>query len=78
MFKPHIVEFNNGKFAIRAKHDFFHWKYYDNQKPIKDDSWWYDEKFSYRFLFDTKEEAEKVLNELLNKNKPLKVVKVYK
>ena len=38
-FKPHIVEYTNGTFAVR-KLTVFGWAYYDNQKVKRDDYWW--------------------------------------
>jgi len=79
-FRPHIVEFGNGKFAVRRL-SFPSWKYYDNQKSSKDDYWWngFSESSRKFFEVDTLEVAQMLL-EMVNLRKQVnssKVVKVY-
>jgi hypothetical protein len=58
VFKPHIVEFYDNKFAIR-RYTFIHgWQYYDNQKMGLDNYWWQNSVRSHRWVvFDTMQEA---------------------
>jgi hypothetical protein len=79
-FRAHIVEFGNGKFAVR-KFSFPYWKYYDNQKASKEDYWWngFTETSRKFFEVDTLEIAQTLL-EMLELRKQVtsgKVVKVY-
>ena len=81
-FKPHIVQFTDGKFAVR-RHCLIGWGY--KQKPafrnngslipIGEDAWWYIFNFAKEQCFvNTYEEAVFILN---NFNiPPNKVVKV--
>ena len=61
-FKPHIVEFSNGMFAVR-KFSFPFWHYYDNQKMKKDDYWWHgaSETAAKYYQVDTLEMAQTLL-----------------
>lgn len=61
-FRPHIVEFENGKFAVR-KLKFLWWHYYDNQKHKKEDYWWlsFDEDCRRWYQVDTLEMAQTLL-----------------
>ena len=61
-FRPHIVEFENGKFAVR-KLKFLWWHYYDNQKHKKEDYWWWstDEDCRRWYQVDTLEMAQTLL-----------------
>jgi len=59
-FKPHIVEFANGKFAVR-KLTMSGWKFYDSQRVKEDDYWWWDNVHNKWFQVDTKEMAQSLL-----------------
>ena len=61
-FKPHIVEFDNGTFAVRRSRVLY-WEYYDNQKIRPSTYWWTNltegnEKY---YLLDTLELAQTLL-----------------
>lgn len=78
-FKPHIVEFASGKFAIRKF--TWCWKYYDNQRGKSDEYWWFDpnSEFKHRYEVDSIEIATTLL-EICNLRKTIqsrKVLKVY-
>jgi hypothetical protein len=38
-FKPHVVQFNNGKFGLRKYQMFTGWRYYDQTR--NPEFWWY-------------------------------------
>lgn len=73
--RPHIVEFTNGKFAIRKFVLPLGWQYYDNQALGKDTHWWSQPKHSEWFLMPTLDKAQCLLATL--NNPPLQVKKVY-
>lgn len=78
-FRPHIVEFDSGIFAVRRLR-IFGWEYYDNQKIRKDDYWWTpfaDQKAKQYYLVDTLEMAQTLL-EMLKLRKTIKSTKVRK
>lgn len=82
-FRAHIVEFNNGKFAVRRLR--LGYQYYDNQKIGKDkdnDYWWnsYTEGNNRYFLLDTLEGAKLVLEmyQLRTVIKSRQVTRIYK
>jgi hypothetical protein len=81
-FKPHIVEFASGKFAVR-KFKFPFWRYYDNQtsKLNNKDYWWSDleNNLRHRYEVDTLEMAQ-ILLEMCQLRKTIqskKILKVY-
>jgi hypothetical protein len=70
--KPHIVELESGKFAVR-KLTGFGWGFYDNQRWGHCEIWWSNShKFIQWFECDTLEQAHVALKS----TKPLKVKKV--
>ena len=80
-FKPHIVEFDSGTFAVR-KLGRIGWYYYDNQKVKKDDYWWTPmagDNASRYYVVDSLDMA-KTLLEMLQLRKVIssnKVRKIY-
>lgn len=65
-FKPHVIEFENGKYAIRKYN--FGWTYLDNNKVKSADSgtyWWhnYTEGAHVYFTYPNSVEAFDRLNE---------------
>ena len=76
-FKPHIVQFANGKFAVRKWGGV--WKYKETNTFGTDEIHWWNfynnvEKFC---MVDTFEEAVVLLDKKHVKVDPTKVVKVY-
>ena len=58
-FKPHIVQFPNGKYAIR-KYGFPFWDYLDSSDL---NYWWSTSSFVYKYCtFNTLEAAKKALD----------------
>jgi hypothetical protein len=80
IFRPHIVEFANGKFAVR-KFSFPFFKYYDNQKASTEDYWWNGITQSSRKFFEVDNLlVAKTLLEMIELRKQVgsnKVVKVH-
>lgn len=63
-FKPHIVEFENGKFAVR-KSALFHWLYKGHTlfTTEKEEHWWFLHEYVVKHcMVNTLEEARTVLN----------------
>lgn len=58
-FKPHIVEFHSGKFAVRRRKSLFAFQYYDAKEPFSFARW--EERHLKWCYVDTLEEAEKLL-----------------
>lgn len=57
-FKPHIVEFTDGTFAVR-KSSLVYWSYYSKRCV----EWWSCEEYVQKYCrVDTLEEAKSVLN----------------
>jgi hypothetical protein len=82
-FKPHIVEFESSKFAVR-KWDNFGWVYKEHTTYEKETriSWWMDYGCAQRWCFvDSLQEAVALLNKTWDKNKEkinsMKVVEVH-
>lgn len=72
-FKPHIVEFQNGKFAVR-RYEFLCWTYKGHTIfPRESEShWWFVHEYVVKHcMVDTLEEAKVVMN--LEKPKVKKV-----
>lgn len=78
-FKPHIVEFDNGTFAVR-KLGTIGWYHYDNQKVKADDFWWSPmsaDSASRYYVVDSFDMA-KTLLEMIQLRKTIKSTKVRK
>lgn len=73
--KPHIVELNNGKFAVR-RFTAIGWQYVDSRQPH--DYWWADIEFKHHFQLDAIERAQEVLAKATLSNKPTSKTKVVK
>lgn len=79
-FRPHIVEFDNGTFAVR-KLTLIGWAYYDNQKIGKDnDYWWSSFSNDTAVLYYTAESLDMAITllEMLNLRKTIKSKRVKK
>lgn len=62
-FRPHIVQFHDGKYAVRCwKLDHFGWGYFDNQRYCRDNYWW-SARAAYKWaVVDTLERAQELLS----------------
>ena len=70
-FKPHIVKFKNGKFAIRQFKMLWGWEFLDNNIiSIHENYWWTfnTEIAQYYIEFSTLEEVEKRLSSYNNRD----------
>lgn len=65
-FTPHIVQFPDGKYAVR-KWSFYYmrWAYYDSQKVGKDDYWWTLSNSAKWYKLNSLEEARLLLEMLV-------------
>jgi hypothetical protein len=78
-FKAHIVQFANGKFAVR-KWSIFMWEYKEHTTFAKDDIyWWNTMEYVKRWcMVDTLEQAQALRDKVHFKGpKEMKVAKVY-
>lgn len=76
-FKPHIVQFANGKFAVRRR-IFIGWEYKERTEFNNSDCeyWWYKVEYVKKYcMVDTHEQAV-ILRDKTNR-KSMEVVKVY-
>jgi hypothetical protein len=77
-FKPHIVQFADGKFAVRRR-CFIGWEYKERVTFKNEDVyWWYLTEYAKRHCtVDTYEEAVALRDKVHVKFDPEKVVRVY-
>lgn len=78
-FKPHVVQFANGKFAVR-KLSILMWEYKEHTTYARNDVyWWHSINDSFNWVcVDTYEQAAVLRDKVHVKSPPpLKVVKVH-
>lgn len=59
-FKPHIVEFRSGGFAVRRLTLLSGWRFFDSQKP-KPDYFWWGPSCSRWYTLDSLDQAKTLL-----------------
>lgn len=76
-FKPHIVEFTNGKFAVRKYEFMLGFVYKDREVRMFETQyyWWWDHKaeFTRHYQVDTIEQAKELLSRKDPKDVPVAI-----